>query len=52
MSLRLDHRLMFLYQYFFCPVGNACLALFRLAGIINILSRRQRVHPAQTYNET
>ncbi|AGH47701.1 hypothetical protein C427_5607 [Paraglaciecola psychrophila 170] len=30
---------MFLYQYFFCHVGNACLALFLLAGIIDTLSR-------------
>jgi hypothetical protein len=39
MSLRLAHRLIFCTSVFSCPVGNACLVLFRLAGVIDILSR-------------
>ena len=33
-SLSPGHRLVLLCPCFFCPVGNACLALFRLAGVI------------------
>ncbi len=37
-SLRLSHQLPFLCPCFCCPINNACLALFRKAGVIVIRS--------------
>jgi hypothetical protein len=33
-SLRLGHRLVFCARVFSCPVGKACLVLFRKDGVI------------------
>ncbi|MFT4941247.1 MAG: hypothetical protein ACI88A_004315, partial [Paraglaciecola sp.] len=47
-SLRPGHRLVFL-----CPVGNACLVLFRKAGVIVTRCRLFGAgRPAQTHHET